>query len=86
MLKLLPCDDSEEMARARKRELDIPRSVARELGASAVEAAREGCYLSESGKECDWGELVEAARRAKVGIPPDEALPAPGAPQFPETL
>ena len=43
-LKMLPCLDSAELARCRRRELDLPRQTAAELGRSAVEAAERGYY------------------------------------------
>ncbi len=75
MLEILPCRDSDEMAIARKRELDISRSVAAELGLSAVEAAQKGYYVWKAGKKVDWGRYVQAACAAKVSIPPDVPLP-----------
>ena len=77
MLKLLPCLDSEELAESRKRELNIPRDVAADLGRSAVEAAASG-----SG---EWGRLVRAARAAKVSIPPLAPLEPTARTPFPET-
>jgi uncharacterized protein (TIGR02452 family) len=40
MLRILPCLDSDELASARRRELDISPDAAARLGRSAVEAAR----------------------------------------------
>ena len=71
----LPCLDSDEMAAARKRELDIPRHVAAALGRSAVEAAIAGDYVIEDGREVDWKTAVQAAVRAKRSIPPESDLP-----------
>jgi len=48
-LNLLPCRDSEEMAAARRQELNISRDVAAALGRSAVAAAREGRYVTAAG-------------------------------------
>ena len=42
ILRMMPCLDSEEMAGARRRELDIRRDDAKELGQSAVSAAKNG--------------------------------------------
>lgn len=39
ILRMMPCLDSEEMAGARRRELDIRLDVAKELGQSDVSAA-----------------------------------------------
>ncbi|MEN8152244.1 MAG: TIGR02452 family protein, partial [Planctomycetota bacterium] len=76
-LEFLPCLDSEEMAAARRAELEIPREQAAALGVSAVEAAETGAYLDEAGRRVEWGPLVARARDAKRSIPPDEALPEP---------
>lgn len=78
MLRLLPCMDSPEMARARRRELHVPREHAAGLGQSAVEAALRGHYVSASGTKVDWEASVRAACRAKKSIPPDAALPSGG--------
>ena len=84
-LKLLPCLDSPEMALARRRELYIPRDVAASLGRSAVEMARAGCYVTETGQTVDWHDEVRAACAAKVSIPPDADLPVRHQTLFPET-
>lgn len=85
MLRVLPCLDSDEMAQARRRELDISRDLATELGRSAVEAAEQGYYISKSGRRVDWRSLVQAARAAKVSIPPDAPLPEHEPVDFAET-
>lgn len=84
-LVLLPCLDSETMAAARRRELDIPRDVAAELGRSAVEAATRGFYTLRDGRTVTWRHAVEAAGAVKRSIPADAPLPAPGAPTFAQT-
>jgi uncharacterized protein (TIGR02452 family) len=76
-LRALPGQDSADMARDRRQELHIPRDRASALGVSAVEAARSGFYIDESGNRVDWGRLVESACAATVSIPPDAALSAP---------
>lgn len=86
MFNILPCLDSKEMAAARQRELDIPRTIAAALGRSAVEAAESGGYINKAGESVDWGQAVQAARTARVSIPPEAALPAGGGSSFPETL
>jgi uncharacterized protein (TIGR02452 family) len=58
------------MAGARRRELNIPRDVAAELGRSAVEAADRGYYFNRAGERIDWSELVERARAGKRSIAP----------------
>lgn len=68
--------DSPELAAARRRELDIDRVAAAALGASAVRAATDGCYLLPDGTRVDWSAAVAAAIAASVSIPPDLRLPA----------
>jgi uncharacterized protein (TIGR02452 family) len=85
ILSLLPCLDSDAMAAARRRELDMPRDVAAALGRSAVTAAREGRYVTKAGQEVVWREAVDAACAAKVSLAPDAALPDPGGMTFAET-
>lgn len=80
VLDLLPCVDSEALAEARRRELQLPREIAASLGWSAVEAARSGRYRAEDGREVDWSALVAAALAARLSIPPDVPLPACSAP------
>lgn len=76
ILRVLPCLDSDEMATARQRELDIPRDAARALGQSAVEAAQSGIYRTRLGEEVAWSNAIRTACAAKVSIPPDTPLPA----------
>lgn len=85
MLKILPCLDSDEMAASRRQELDISPHVAAELGRSAVEAAIKGYYVYGVDTKVDWSVYVEAARVAKVSIPPNESLPARESVPFSET-
>ena len=75
MLKMLSCLDSNEMAIHRRHELDISRHVAAALGRSAAEAAERGYYVHATGVEVDWSHYVEAARCAKVSIPPNATPP-----------
>jgi uncharacterized protein (TIGR02452 family) len=85
MLKILPVLDSDKMAAARKQELDIPRSVAAELGHSAVNAAKKGYYMCNGDEKVDWRYQMQAACAAKVSIPPDAILPEREFTHFPET-
>lgn len=85
MLKILPCLDDDARARARRAELDIPRERAHALGVSALHAIECGRYTLDDGREVEWSEAVEAARRAKVSLPPDADLPTPGGAKFAET-
>jgi uncharacterized protein (TIGR02452 family) len=67
--------DSEELAEARRRELDIRRDVAAELGKSAVEIARTGFYFNSAGEKVEIGELVTRAVSGRKSLPPDASLP-----------
>lgn len=84
-LHVLPCLDSEQMAASRRQELNIPRSVAAALGQSAVEAAREGIYVTKTGQEVVWRDAVQAACAAKLSIAPDATLPSSDQIAFTET-
>jgi uncharacterized protein (TIGR02452 family) len=75
-LHCLPCLDSPELADRRRKELDISRYRAVELGKSAVKAARAGYYLNTSGEKVDWSDAVASACMGKRSIPPDELLPS----------
>ncbi len=85
MLILLPCLDSEKMSSDRKRELDISRDAASRLGKTALEVTLQGYYYLGEGIKVDIGPYVEAARRAKVSIPPNASLPKGNGTPFPET-
>jgi uncharacterized protein (TIGR02452 family) len=74
-LHILPCLDSEQMAASRRQELNIPRDVAAALGRSAVEAAREGSYVTRLGQKVVWHDAVRTACAAKLSIDPDATLP-----------
>jgi uncharacterized protein (TIGR02452 family) len=73
-LVVLPCLDSDELAIARRQELDIQRNIARMLGISAVDAIQRGYYTTESGSNVDWGNAIEMAVNAKTSIPPGKSL------------
>jgi uncharacterized protein (TIGR02452 family) len=77
--------DSDDLAALRRRELDIPRERARELGQSALRAIREGWYPGPDGRPVDWRADVEKAAAAKVSLPPNAPLPAPTRERVPET-
>ncbi len=53
-LTVLPCPDSNEMAAARWRELDMPRHVASELGRSALEDEYGGAFQVVVFVIADW--------------------------------
>ena len=84
-LRILLCLDSEEMAVARRRELDIPRAVAAALGRSAVEASVSGYYFNKAGEKVEWRDLVDVACAAKRSIPPEAPLPKSEPAPFSET-
>jgi uncharacterized protein (TIGR02452 family) len=63
------------MAITRRQELDIPRDTAAALGRSAVHAANNGFYVTRTGQEVIWRDLVQAACETKLSIPPDSSLP-----------
>ncbi|HEX5084538.1 MAG TPA: TIGR02452 family protein [Blastocatellia bacterium] len=86
MLRILPCLDSDELADLRRRELDIPRHLAASLGKSALGAGLNGYYVNRSGAKVDWNHYVQTACSAKISVPPDASLPAPGSVTYPETL
>ncbi len=73
-LRILPCLDSDAMAESRRRELDIPRAVAAELGRSALAASESGSYTTSTGRVVDWRDAVAGACAAKRSIPPDARL------------
>ena len=74
-LRILEYLDSDAMAESRRRELNILRKTAAELGKSAVEAASKGYYRSSAGTRVDWGDLVQSACASKRSIRPDDPLP-----------
>lgn len=80
VLTFLPCVDSPEMGRARRRELDMSRSRALSLGESAVEASRRGHYQTASGETIDWSAYVKSACQKKISIAPDAPLPESSGP------
>jgi len=84
-LSILARLDSEELAGARRRELDMARDVAAALGRSAVKVAGNGFYINRAGEKVDWRHLVDAACAKKRSIAPDAPLPAPEQRSFSET-
>ncbi len=85
MLVVLPCLDSDEMAAQRRRELCISRELAAHLGRTALQAIKNGYYITDSGDRVDWHEEIANARARKISIPPDEELPPPPGHTFAET-
>jgi hypothetical protein len=55
LLTALPAIDSDALADARRRELDIPRDVAAALGRAAVRAAEQGSYVAP---QSEWRALL----------------------------
>lgn len=73
------------MATARKKELDVPRDLAAELGRSAVAASDCEYYTTGDGRQVAWGDLVRAACAAKRSILPEAPLADRPQPLFSET-
>jgi uncharacterized protein (TIGR02452 family) len=84
-LYILSCLDSDQMAAARRQELNIPRDVAAALGRSAVNAARMGVYVTKAGKDVVWRDEVQASCATKQSITPDAVLPRGERRIFPQT-
>lgn len=78
----LPCLDSDELANARRRELDIPRNIAQKLGMTAVHAIQTGRYFTRSGDEVSWNESIDLAVQQKKSIRPEDPLPEHRRPRF----
>jgi uncharacterized protein (TIGR02452 family) len=76
-------DDSEAARRVRSA-LELSRDVASALGFSALHACQEGRYENAAGSLVDLTARVDAARAAKVCLPPDAPLPETGPRRFTE--
>ena len=74
MIGYVGCRDSAEMAEQRRRELDIPRHIAADLGRSAVVAGQTGHYYFGN-DTVEWGDLVRNAVNAKASIRPEAPMP-----------
>ena len=85
ILKILPSLDSRREAESLKQALELPRDLAARQGHEAVDAIRSGFFITSSGAHVDWSQAVSAAIAAKKSVAPEQALPAAGAPRFPET-
>lgn len=81
-----PCRDSAEMADQRRRELQLPREMAAQLGRATVEATREGWYRAASGRAVDISEAVRRARASAVSLRPDDPLPEPPSGRYRQTV
>lgn len=69
--------NSDEHAAARRRELDIDRDTALQLGDEAL-YINQGWNAGVKRRRVAWFDAVENARKAKISIPPDAQLPDPG--------
>ncbi len=74
-ISILPCLDSEEMAKKRNQELRISRDLAMELGKLAVTTSKQGWYLNTNKEKRDISVFVQDSLSQKVSIPPDFPLP-----------
>ena len=84
-LIISPTVDSDAHAATVKRDLDIPRSIAKELGRSAVEISQQGSYTSEEGVDVNISAAVRDACARKVSIPPELPLPLRNSPRYSST-
>lgn len=84
-LLFMPTVDSAELAAARRKELDIGRDLAAELGRSALQAIEAGHYPGPGGRLIEWREAVDSAVRSKRTIAPRYALPERAVKGFPST-
>jgi len=75
MMIYLPTHDDESMARSRRSELGINRSVASRLGHEAVTNSETGEYTSDSGRRIDISESVHAAMKSRLSLPSKAGLP-----------
>jgi uncharacterized protein (TIGR02452 family) len=76
-LAVLPCWDGDDQAEARRRELSLSREAAAGLGRSALQASRQGWYMTTLGERVDIRRAVEAATTSRLSIPPEATLPGP---------
>jgi len=70
------------MAADRKRELAVSREEAKALGRTAIEAVRQGFYVSKQGERVEWRDMVVSAQAAKRSVPPDVSLDRDGTRSF----
>lgn len=85
VLNLLPCLDTPAMAADRRRDLDIARATAADLGRTAVEASVAGHYTGPDGRQVDWSAAVAAAIEGTISVAPGDPLPASAPSLFDET-
>lgn len=84
-LVCLACDDSDELAKARRVELDMSRDVARALGISAVEICAAGQYVNSAGAVVNLRPQLQRAMSRVVSIRPGTTLPPSRRAPVPET-
>lgn len=77
--------DSEEMAEARRRELDIARGHAISIAQTTLQACRDGFYRNRKGLTVELEEMIRAAREGKRSISPEDSVAVPSAGAFSET-
>ena len=85
-LIILPPMDSDELAEICRRDLNLPRHFAAELGQSAVAAARAGVYQDSAGRPVVWRDAVKHAVAARISLPHDHPLPPCQPPRHESTI
>lgn len=85
MIHVLPCIDDAARAEVRRTELCIDRDRAVGLARHTLDVVRAGHYRTAAGEKVVIADAVEAARQAKVSLPPDAPLPYAPSHSFDET-
>ena len=73
-LKIKECLDSVILGNRRKAELCIPKSMAMDLGQSALQAMDSGFFINAEGRMVDWRDDVEKSCRETKSIKPDDPI------------
>jgi uncharacterized protein (TIGR02452 family) len=81
----LPCEDSVELAEARRRDLDLTGERAIQLGISAVEICAARQYVNRAGAVVDLRPQLERPMARVVSIRPGTTLPPSNRPRVAET-
>ncbi|MFM8583147.1 MAG: TIGR02452 family protein, partial [Planctomycetaceae bacterium] len=84
-LVCLPCEDSAELAEARRRELDLSGDRAIQLGVTAVEICAARQYVNRAGAVIDLRASLEKTMARVVSIRPGTTLPPSRRGRVPET-
>jgi uncharacterized protein (TIGR02452 family) len=84
-LQALDVLDSDEMASARREELDVSRDLAFYRTRWITQKVESGFYTDAGGTEVDWRRSVIDACLAKRSIPPWQDLSDTGDERFPQT-